>query len=1034
MHQELPDPNSPFNEASDLDDLVSYESEDLHDYSSDSDLPSYTTDIDRHDDDSALASSSFSSPRHDEPTTTSTAPAIVATDDSALLALASLQLEQGPPLRFPVQPISLALVQEDLTTPDSDSTQQQQQIQSVQSASDIDGNNTQPVGDNKDDKREGDEHDFLLIDPRDVIGGISSVANPSDATDSHHQQNQHVPEAILETVNENAAIFFDTTPNNAARQESRSMGLQVLPAGQQATTRAAQLHAEVPSSEETIAHSPTSSSTSSDASAFHVVAATTRVYQPRTVSALLEQPALESPESTGDHRSLRIKITGRDLTEDASTRIQENITTNFILQHKHQHTSGIPRPDFVTESTESAPLKDAQNESTDLCVYVLPASGPTRHDAQTLLQLSQALLPLLVLVSTDDYLDPLTAIDLRQQLATHLRQPRSRQASPNFNQQIHIILQSCFTMQDLLSIHIQRLVDRSTPVQASMFDPICEKWRAGKEFVSQGLYVGFVWGTKLQDRLTAGVGVFFVALTVVLAILVGNNMGSSTFSQPSHAFVRQIDYVQNGRMGVAHVDFLTAKGTPFKGKHQHPFHVRILGDDKAWTVRGAPTDSTPGIGDPIVQDLGNGTFKIYVALLRKRHPRGAPTDTPLSSWLCPTKNQHFMHIWFANGTRVPLTPQELVWPKRVVVPPTDRVKSGNDQIGDFKSPKCPGLRNIHRANCNCRGRRKNTKAASTPKPDKIDDFENDEDEEATQMWKDQLQRLSAPMVKHLSNDTVKWMSQQWGLLQPVLCDVHHMTNNALSYTLHSAKRLFFLFSSWVDQVYGRQDYLATRSQDILTRAHKGAHQLKDRFLQRCSKGKKHNKNRKEQQKDLTVLLDEQFQSLKRTGQAAAEAAKLPTAETVLQKMDDIMVEVEGQVGKFLKSKRVQAMVERVNAEEILKRADKVLADAEDRMEKVWKTEMVQDVHQRATKKVEAVLQTQFAQDVNKRVAKVMKSKVVKDAGDRIQRKVDHLAATPVGKKWIQRMEAHHRLRKGKEQEDKMPWEWFRKRCQRAFHP
>ncbi|KAK3838675.1 MAG: hypothetical protein JOS17DRAFT_771010 [Linnemannia elongata] len=1024
MRQELPDPSSPFSDTSDLDDLVSYESEDLQDYPSDSDLPSYTTDIDHHHDDddhdSDLAFSSLSSPRHDDnesTATTSTVP--VATEDSVLLALASLQLEQGPLLVLPDQSRSLALA-EDLTTPDSDSTQQRQ-VQSVQNASNVlenNNNNNQQAQDGKDDRSDGGEHDFLLVDEKDAVADVSVVASPPDSTDpEQEQQDQRGPESISLSLNENVASL-DSAPEVAPCQESRNTD---LPAGQMSTTRTVQLHAGVSTSEEDMSLSTPPSASTSASSPVSQLVSTTRVHQPHTEAAVPHQSTLESSGSTGGHRSLRIKITGRDLTDDTSTRIQEKITTNFILQHKHQHTSGIPRPCFVAE-TESAAAEVAQNESTDLCVYVLPASGPTRHDSQSLLQFAQALIPLLILVSSEDYLDPFTAIDLRQQLATHLRQPRSRRTASTVDQQVYVILQSCFTMQDLLSIHIQGLVDGGTPVQVSMFDPVCEKWRIFKEFMSRGLYVGMVWSAKVQDHLTTGVGVFFVALTVVLAVVVGTNMGSGSVSQPSHAIIRQIDYVQNGRMGVAHVDFLTAKGTPYKGKHLHPFHVRILGDDKAWSVRGAPTESTPGVGDPIVQDLGNGTFKIYVAL-RKRHRRGtAPADVPLSSWLCRTKTQHFMHIWFSNGTRVPLTPRELVWPKRVVVPPADRFKSEEGSGSDTK----PLSR---------RGSATNTKSSSSPThtpPDILDDFEDDEDEE-NQTWKDQLQRLSSPMVKHFSNDTIKWMSQQWGLLQPVLCDVHDMTNNALTYTLHSAKRLFVLFSSWVDQLFGRQNYLATRSWDVLTRAHQGAHQLKDRFFERCSsKCKQRRGKERKEQKDLSVLLDEQFQSFKRSGQAAAEAAKLPTAENVLQKMDDLMIEVEDQVEKLLKSKRVQAMAERMNVEEILKRADKVLADAEERMEKVWKTEKVKDVHSKVVKKVEEVLQTQFAQDVNKRMTGVIKSKVVQDASERIQRKVEKLAATPAGKKWIHRMEAHHWQRR--EEEAKRPRGWFRKRCHRAFKP
>ncbi|KAF9125574.1 hypothetical protein BGW39_007302 [Mortierella sp. 14UC] len=997
MRHEVPDPNSPFSEASDVDDLLGYESEDLQEYPSDSDLPSYTTDVEH--DNLSLASSSFSSPRH-ESTSSSTVPAA----DSALARLSSLQLEQGP-LVVPDQPIPPALA-EDLT-PDPASLQQEQQ--SVFEPDNTTDNN-QPTQNQKDDDSNRDEYDFLLIDPRDAIADVSEDAS-SDSTNDV-QKDQHVPESIRGTVGDNATSF-DTVPDIAA--------------GQKSTTRTVQLHAADLVNQEFI---PPSSS-SSAALASEVAAVAPRIHHPHTEMNISELTILES---TGDHPSIRIKITGRELSEDTSTRIQERIATNFTLQHKHQHTSCIPRPCFVTKSADS-PANVAQVEGTDLCVYVLPASGPTLHDAQFLLQVTQALLPLLVLVSTEDYLDPITAIDIRQKLASSLlRQPRPRRSASSFNQQIHAILGSCFTMQDLLNIYIQRLVNGSTPIQASTFDPICAKWRAVRNIIDQVVFLCVIGAMKLQEQLTTGLGLFFVALTVVLAVLVGTNLGAGAFSQPSHAIIRQVEYVRNGRMGVAHVDFLTTKGTPFKGRHQHPFHVRILGDDKLWSLRGSPTENTLGVADPIVQDLGNGTFKIYVALLRKRHPRGVPADAPLSSWLCPTKSQHFMHIWFANGTRVPETPLELVWPKRVALP-IERVKPEGHISATFCT--CSGVGKVHGSSCKANLRNSKTPPRPTHLHDRLDDYEDDEDEDTIMTWKEQLQRLSAPVVKHLSNDTVSWMSQQWELLQPVLCDVHDMTHNALSITLHLTKRLLFLFSSWVNQVFGGQDYLASRSRTIFFKAHQSAHQLKDRFFERYSKWSSKNDGSatvRKEHKDLIVLLDEQFQSLKRSGQAAAEAARFPTAETVLQKMNELMVEVEDQVEKQLKSKRVQAMAEQLSAEEILKKADKVLADAEDRMEKVWKTEMAQDVNRKVAKTVEDVLQTQFAQDVNKRVAKVMKSKMIKDAGNRIQRKVEHLASTPAGKKWMYRMEAHHRQRQEEEEEERQrPWGWFHKRCQRAFN-
>jgi hypothetical protein len=249
------------------------------------------------------------------------------------------------------------------------------------------------------------------------------------------------------------------------------------------------------------------------------------------------------------------------------------------------------------------------------------------------------------------------------------------------------------------------------------------------------------------------------------------------------------------------------------------------------------------------------------------------------------------------------------------------------------------------------------------------------------------------------------MGQQWELLHPVLCDVHDITHKALSHTLRSAKKQLFLFSSWVDQVSGSQDHSATRGQTIFSKAQQGARQLKIQFLERVSEwaGKKSGPTTTRNEKnDIISLLDEQFQSFKRSGQAAAEAARFPTAETVFQKVDELMVEVEDQVEKLVKSKRVQAMTEQLVAEEIFRKADKILAGAEDRMEKMWKAEI--------------------AQGVNKRVTKAMKSKMIKDAADGVQRRFWHLASTPAGKKWMCRRGAHRHQRC--EEERQRPWSWF----------
>ncbi|KAG0338457.1 hypothetical protein BG004_007213 [Podila humilis] len=151
----------------------------------------------------------------------------------------------------------------------------------------------------------------------------------------------------------------------------------------------------------------------------------------------------------------------------------------------------------------------------------------------------------------------------------------------------------------------------------------------------------------------------FQSLILVLGTLLTGMLTRIYFApnSPMQLVVNHIDYVQDHRVAVVHVDLLTHNGKPFASRKPYNLQARVLDVAEPLAIENAPTQALHNFAEPIVHDQKNGSCAIYITSIhRLARSHGLPVD--VSPWLCH-RTPHYLHMWFANGTRVPTTPREI---------------------------------------------------------------------------------------------------------------------------------------------------------------------------------------------------------------------------------------------------------------------------------------------------------------------------------------------------------------------------------------
>ncbi|KAF9981908.1 hypothetical protein BGZ75_006724 [Mortierella antarctica] len=446
----------------------------------------------------------------------------------------------------------------------------------------------------------------------------------------------------------------------------------------------------------------------------------------------------------------------------------------------------------------------------------------------------------------------------------------------------------------------------------------------------------FAAAQESQVFMLAVLGAIGVSGLLILAMawVIRSDRSSASVSvqPPSHAFLRYVDYNPDGVMGIVHMDLYTSKGTPFLSQRVHPFHARVdLGDPvKRWTPPSPPPpdQATPveekwlgskEAASRIILDLGNGTYQLHIHRPLRKHSYRQQKHQ--------TQQKH--HKQHRNQYQ-------------------DRERALR-----YKSWLCPEVSPYYLHLWFENG----TRVPDTPYrlewsttvPPLYGKEEVDEQQEAMGLWTNGL--------------------------QPVLCELHRISDAVMSLTFQMSKMILSFISHSIDRLLGIE--MVSRAWSLFGHTNSRVfHHHQDASSSPSSASVSDIKEKEaEPPTGLMVLLDQRVKSLTRAVVRVQVFAgiQLPTPEKVLETADRILVVVEEQVVKVIQSKRVRRISKHLRAHEILHRADRVFFRTEQELERLLKTDFVQNVNRR------------------------------------VKRQVEELQATPQGERWSHRLKA---LREG----------------------
>ncbi|KAF9186109.1 hypothetical protein BGZ51_002234 [Haplosporangium sp. Z 767] len=626
-----------------------------------------------------------------------------------------------------------------------------------------------------------------------------------------------------------------------------------------------------------------------------------------------------SPSPTSDRHVLRIMITGGFTEQQAEySTIKEKITENLLRHNNAPITATTSNLQFFQSSNVTA--DKSQEDNMDLYVYVLPVTGVREQDAYTLVQIARVH-PLLTIVSADDFLNPLTMIDARNELVKLLHQTRICQDTQDYGRLIETILRSYVSIQDLSSVDIQGIIDRRPLVLTSPFS------HSTLDF--ENAYR--LWTGRLRAHMNIILGAALFSTLIFVGMLACINHIQNSASQPSHVVVQRIGFINGGRTGVAHLDLFTAKGTTFKSKALHAFHVRILDIDKPLSIEGAPSKDHVNIAAPVVQDLGNGTYRIYISPYHRRHQGSA---VPLHSWRYTNKPRYFLHVWFQNGTRVPETPLDLMWPKTKGIAPKlhsalKGAPRGTSVEGDGSAGPQSG----------CPPGILFGKYPVFSGEDTASDSDSDVGS-VFESWRQRLEQMPGPISTWLAKTTIPWLSEHWLRIEPMVCNLHKLILEAIDYAFEASNKATRMISAYVDPAFDAHNFLHSQGSAALKRAQYNARRIKAMTATKLSKAHQTVLQRQADtvasvSQHVKVVLDQRIGSLRKSARSIfSRPAKLPTAKRVFQQADKILVKVEDRFVDLLRSKPARRVAQYLQDDEITKKTDQILMAAECQMAKM----------------------------------------------------------------------------------------------------
>ncbi|KAF9100584.1 hypothetical protein BGX29_006478 [Mortierella sp. GBA35] len=404
----------------------------------------------------------------------------------------------------------------------------------------------------------------------------------------------------------------------------------------------------------------------------------------------------------------------------------------------------------------------------------------------------------------------------------------------------------------------------------------------------------------------------FTGLAGILSlVLVGGFMTVEFYYrslQPAHITLSEkgVTYADDHRLAVVNLDVFSSRLRQEKHVRRPPgFHVRVLNDNNLWSLQDAPAQPLYLFAEPIVVCPDGGTCQVYVASLQKRHKKNP------SPWLCHDTG-YYVHIWFANGTRVPLSPPEVF---------TTRGKS------DRKPLACLSPATFIRTSHDGAG------SSTLEKEDGDDDY--------IAYWKERWQQMSGAVSDRFSNMSQTAVYQD--PFQPVVTQAKAMVQVAVAYYRQSTDKVIHMLTELKSRLFRTKtksrasstlDRVRSNAKAVQARVSSELHELGGRIPFIRSKQEKARRQAKipmeEQARAFKKAVEDQFDSI--------------TADKVLRVADEVFAKAEASLEAILDTEAVKDLAKKVRAEEIMRATERVVLKTEEQLDALLHSELARNVN------------------------------------------------------------------------------------------